>query len=261
MVDIQVCASFQDNGKSVGKVVDVHEGPGLRAVALNRKRYRAARMFGCECGRPQNELRNDVLAAHVRSVHVVRANDEDALKVPPAVVQGHEFADDLAAAVGEARIQGVRNGKGRGFVRGNARRGLVHFGAGGEDVFGHVVLQAGVDGVHDALHTHVEDDFRLAVEPLGAVHGCQVAKALHAPGGPLDGNGIPDVRIDEFHVVPYVLQASRTPPGLVVENPDPVAVVKQAPYQGGTDESGAARDQVELTHGSETPRYPRRACL
>ena len=122
------------------------------------------------------------------------------------------------------------------------------------------MFQAGVDGVHDALHTHVEYGFGLAVEPFGAIDGGQVTQAVDAPGGSPDGIGIPDVRFDEFDVSPDVRQAGGPSPGLVVEYPDAVAVLKQAPYQGRTDESRAARDQIELTHGSETPRYPGPVC-
>ena len=98
---------------------------------------------------------------------------------------------------------------------------------------GNAVFQAGVDGVHDALHTHVEYNFGLAVEPLGAIDRGQVTQAVDAPGGFADGFGVPDVRFDEFDVIADVRQAGGPSPGLVVEYPNAVAVVKQAPYQGG----------------------------
>ena len=115
----------------------------------------------------------------------------------------------LRAAVGKPGVQRVRERTGARFRRWE-RQGASWYTSeleartnSGTSCFRHASIVFTM-----ALHTHFEDGFGLAVEPFGAVDRGQVAQAVHAPGGLPDGVRIPNVRRDEFHVIPDVRQTA-----------------------------------------------------
>ena len=105
VIDAEVLALGAHHHDAADQIVDVAEAAGLAAVALE-SRTAACRLGCCAATRlqAQRELRDDVLPAHVGAVDVVRPEDQHAVEELAAVVDRHQLADDLAAAVGIARI-------------------------------------------------------------------------------------------------------------------------------------------------------------
>ena len=99
----------------------------------------------------QRELRDHVLEAHVGAVDVVRAEDQHALEIFAAEIDRHQLADQLAAAVGIARVERIGDRQRRALVGRDFRRRLIDLGARGEHQRADAVLAAGVDDVDHAL--------------------------------------------------------------------------------------------------------------
>ena len=56
----------------------------------------------------QHELGNNVVAAHIWSIDIVRAKNNNPVKMLATVVDGKHLADDLGSGVGIPRIERVR---------------------------------------------------------------------------------------------------------------------------------------------------------
>ena len=115
------------------QIVDMTEAPGLAAVALDLERNLAARVLRRRFLQAQRELRHDMLEAHVRTVDIVRPEDQHAVEELAAVVDRHQFADDFAAAIGIARIGRIRHDQRRRLVGRHLGRRLIDLGTRGED--------------------------------------------------------------------------------------------------------------------------------
>src|SRR3954470_10116811 len=73
------------------RVIDVTERAALLAVSLNGERLSELE--------PTDELRDDVIEAHSRAVHVVVAENDELEAATPRDVRDRELAGDLASAV------------------------------------------------------------------------------------------------------------------------------------------------------------------
>ena len=110
VVDAEVLALLAHDHHAGHQIVDVAEAARLLAAALDRERQHAVSDAARDgVLQAQRELRNDVLEAHVRAVDVVRPEDQHALELLAAVVDRHQLADDLAAAVGKPRVERIGN--------------------------------------------------------------------------------------------------------------------------------------------------------
>jgi len=244
VVDAQVLALGGENHQPVDEIVDVVEGAGLGPGSLDRKADRASGLFGGEPGEPQRELRQDVFPAHVGAVDVVRPEDQNPVEILAAVVDRQQFADDLAAAVGIARIQGIGHRERRGLVGRHTGRGLVDLGTGGEDQFADPGGAAGVEDVDHAPDRDVEDKIGLGVEELGAVDVGEMVDPGDALRRARHRGGISDVGLDHLESAGDVAQPPRRAARVVVEHAHCAALAQQALDNRRADEPGSAGDEV-----------------
>ncbi len=98
MINAQMIAVPHREQQALDEIVDEHERARLCAGALNGKVDRIDVRIR-QALHANDELGDHVLPSHVGPVDVVRADDDDALQVPPPVVDGHQLVDDLAARV------------------------------------------------------------------------------------------------------------------------------------------------------------------
>ena len=141
-----------------------------------------------------------MLEAHVRAVDVVRPENQHAVEELAAVVDRHQLADDLAAAVGIARIGRVGHDERRALVGRHLRRRLIDLRARGENEAAHIRGAAGVEHIDHALDADVEHQLRRAVEEFGAVDEGEMVDLVDAAHRGVDGRGIADVAGDELDV-------------------------------------------------------------
>ena len=80
---------------AVHDIVDIAEGACLAAVTLDRKGHRAGLVLLDQFFCTHDELRQDVLPAHVRPVNIVRPESLDLAVMLAAVIEGDQFADNL----------------------------------------------------------------------------------------------------------------------------------------------------------------------
>ena len=157
----------------------------------------------------QRELRDDVLPAHVRAVDIVRAENENALEVLAAEIDRHQLADQLAAAVGIARVEHVGHEQRRVLGGRDLGRRLVDLRRGGEHQRADIVLAAGVDHIDHAAHADVEHQLGLRIEKFGAVDEGEVMHLVHAMRRALDGGRVANIAGDEFDVLLDAAQPAR----------------------------------------------------
>ena len=107
VVDVQMLALLDHAHQPLGEVVDVDEGAGLVAGALDRKRdtvpvvsAKARRMRTANCGITCSSPMSGPYTLCGRNI-------DDAVEVLAAVVDRQQLADDLPAAVREPRIGDV----------------------------------------------------------------------------------------------------------------------------------------------------------
>src|ERR1700681_2569743 len=111
VVDAQMLATLQHMQHTIDHVANVDKRASLTTCALDRKlnNIRLAARLRDEGLQPHDELRDHVLASHVRTVNVVRAKYHGALEKLASIIDQHKFTDDLAAAVGIPRIEYIGN--------------------------------------------------------------------------------------------------------------------------------------------------------
>jgi hypothetical protein len=110
-----------------------------------------------------------VLPAHVGTVNIVGADNENPIEVLAADVDGKQLGDDLAAAVRIARVEGIRDHERHRLVRWDARCGLVNLGARKQHELAYLVLHATVEHIEHATNRDVENQSGALVKELGAV--------------------------------------------------------------------------------------------
>src|SRR6187402_2447413 len=108
MVDVQMTPGFDDTHECVSEVVNIYERPCFLSASLDWERH-CPRGGGHSTRHPSGKLWDHMLVAHIRTVDIVRPKYNHALEVAAPIVEGEEFTDDLAAAVGIARIRNIRN--------------------------------------------------------------------------------------------------------------------------------------------------------
>ena len=244
VVDVAVGAFFEDEHEAVGEVVDVNEGAGFDAGALNGEGDGIVRVFAGQLVKTEDELGDNVFKSHVGAEDVVGAKNEDTLEVFVAVVEDHEFTDNFAAGIGVAGVERVGDGKGDGLIGGNDRRSLVDLGTAGEDEFGDVVVAAGVEDIDHTTNADVEDFVGFGVEEFRAVDKGKMADGVHPRRGGENGMGIANVGGDKVDFFGDILQTVGGAAGVIVEDADASAGVHKSAGKGGTDETGATGDKV-----------------
>ena len=99
------CCPYRNHEHECGcEIVDVDERTRFLAGSLDGKRNNPLRNLGGKPFETQGKLRQDVLPAHVRPINIMGAKDENAIEVLAAVVDGHQLANDLPAAIRVSRI-------------------------------------------------------------------------------------------------------------------------------------------------------------
>ena len=215
-----------------------------------------SRPVGCWAARAlqaQRELRDHVLEPHVGAIDVVRAEDQHALEEFAAEIDRHDLADELAGAVGIARVERIGHGERGGLVGRDFRRGLINLRARGQQQGADAVAAAGVDHVDHPAHADVEHEFRRRVEEFGAVDEGEVVHLVHALRRGRDDFGVADIAGDEIDIRGDLLQAARVAARIVVKHPQPVSGKKERLDQTGADEAAAAG------HEDAATAHPRRS--
>ena len=255
VVDAEPLPLFHDAEQRPGEIVDVDEGARLLAGPLDRKVDDAVRLPLGAFLHAQDELRNHVLAPHVRAVHVVRPKDQRAVQVLASVVHRQQFADNLAATVREARVQDIGHHERRAFVCRDDRRRLVDLGARRQHESAHALGDARVEHVHHPLDGNLEDQIRPGIEELGAVDIGEMAHALDATYGIPDHRRVPDVPGDALDLVLGPTELRGRAAGIVVERTHHGTRLEQPLDQRAADEAGPPgyEDLLSLQVGAPSP--------
>ena len=243
VIDAEMLALVAHHHDAGDKIVDEAEAARFLAGALDIELQVAARLLRPEFMHAQRELRNDMLEAHVGAVDIVRPEDQHALEIFAAVIDRHQLTDQLAAAVGVARIERIGDRQRGALVGRHLWRCLIDFGRRCENKLADVMFAAGVDDVDHAAHANIEHKLGLAVEKFGAVDEGEMVHLVHALRGALDGGGIADIAADEFDIFLDFGQTARTAARIVVEHADALAVLDQSFDQARADEAAAAGDE------------------
>ena len=180
--------------------------------------------------------------AHVGPVDIVGAEDDRAFEVGAAEIHRHQFAQDLAAAVGITRIRDVRNRERRRLVRRHGRRRLIDLGTRRHHQVADPVFHAAIDHIHHALHADIQNQVRLLVEEARPVHIGEMANAVHALDRIGDRLRLPDIRLDELAIVDDLRQATQIAARVVVHDADPMAVTHESSNEHAAKKSGASGD-------------------
>src|SRR6266849_2850318 len=99
MINPQVLAFLDCKHQAISEVFNEDKGAALMACSLDRELYWIRRLADAQPGHSQNELRNYVLPAHIRTVDVMRSKDDDAIEMLTSVIDRHELADNLTGGV------------------------------------------------------------------------------------------------------------------------------------------------------------------
>jgi hypothetical protein len=160
----------------------------------------------------------------------------------PAVVEGEELADELAAAVAVAGVERVGDGHRHRLVGRDGGRRLVDLGARRVDVVLDAVGDARVERVHRALHGDLEHPLGDLVEVAGAVDVGEVTDGVDARDGAGHRAGVADVGLDEVDLRSTTSPSlSREPREVVVEHADVVAARDERADEVGPQESRSRR--------------------
>jgi hypothetical protein len=106
MIDVEMLAGGDEAQYPVDKIVDIDKGSRLISRSLNWERDGTRHCVG-KSMKATNELRDDMLVAHVRPVAIVGTKDDHPGEVLASIIDGQQFRNDLSAAIGIARIQYV----------------------------------------------------------------------------------------------------------------------------------------------------------
>src|SRR5262249_17315287 len=199
MVDAEVLALLAHDHHALHQIIDVAEAARLGATALDGKWDCAARMLAHRPLQAKGELRNNVIEAHIGAIDVVRPEDEHAFEMLAAVVDDHQLADDLAAAIGKARVERIGNDERYALVGRHAGGRLIDLRARGEDQPPYAMAAAAVDDVDDTLDADVEHEIGSAVERRRAVDEGEMMHLVDAAHGRVDGGGVADIAGDELN--------------------------------------------------------------
>ena len=167
----------------------------------------------------------------------MRAEDQHAVEKFAAEIDRHDFADQLAGAVGITGVQDIRHHQRGVLSRGDMRRRLIDLGRGSENEIADGVLAAGVDHIDHAAHADVEHQFGRAVEKFSAVDEGQVMHLVHALGGAVNRSGVADIASDEFDILLDIGEPARAAARIVVEYADFLAGLHQSLDQARADEA------------------------
>jgi hypothetical protein len=171
-----------------------------------------------------------------------------------AVIDDHHLADDLAGAIGQARVVRVGNHERSALVGGHTRRRLVNLRARSEDQASDPVVAAAVNDVDDALDADVEHEIGRAVERGRAVDEGKVMHLVDAAHGRVDRDRVADVSADELDVAFDLVQPAQSSTGIVVEHAHGLALAHERLDQTRTEKAAAAGDQnAPRTHSSAAP--------
>src|SRR5262249_1493750 len=254
VVDAEVLALRAHEHHALHQIVDVAEAARLGAAALDPERNCARRLGFHRPFQPHGELRDDVIEAHVGPVDIVRPEDQHPLEMLAAVVDDHHLADDLAGAIGEARVVRIGNHERGALVGGHARRRLVTLRARSEDQASDTLAAAAVDDVDDALDADVEHEIGRAVERCRAVDEGKVMHLIDAAHGGVDRSRVADVAADELDVAFDLAQPTQSSAGIVVKHAHVFALAHERLNQTRTDKAAAAGDQnAPRAHSSARP--------
>src|SRR5215475_454258 len=254
VIDAEVLALPSHDHHALHQIVHVAEAARLGAAALDQERNRAAWVFFHCSLQTHGELRDDVIEAHVGPVDVVRAEDQHPFEMLAAVVDDHHLADDLAGAIGKARVVRIGNHERGALVGRHARRRLIDLRARGQDQASNAIVPAAVDDVDDALDADVEHEIGRTVERRRAVDEREVMHLVDAAHGGVDRGRIADVAADEFDVALDLPQPAQSSAGIVVEHAHRLALAHECLDQGRAEEAAGARDQdAPRAHPSAAP--------
>jgi hypothetical protein len=200
------------------------------------------------------ELRDHVVESHIGPIDIVRPKDQHPFEMLAAVIDDHHFADDLAGAVGQARIERIGNHERCAFVGRHAWRRLIDFRARGENELSNAVTPAGIDDVDDALHTNVEHEIGRAVERRRTVHEGEMMHLVDAAHGRIDVGGVADVTADELDVALDLSQPAQGATGIIIEHAHRLALAHEPRDQGRAEKATAAGDQnAPYAHSPAVP--------
>src|SRR5215475_9570250 len=254
VVDAEVLALASHDHHALYQIVHVAEAARLGAAALDRERNRAACVFFHRSLQTHGELRDDVIEAHVGPVDIMRAEDQHPFEMLAAVVDDHHLADDLAGAIGEARIVRIGNHERSTLVGRHAGGRLVDLRARSKDQAPDAMVTATVDDVDDALDADVEHEIGRAVEGCRAVDEGEVMHLVDAAHGRVHRGRVADVAADEFDVALDLPQPAQRSAGIVVEHAHRLAHPHECLDQGRAEEAAAAGDQdAPRAHPSAAP--------
>ena len=135
------------SGGGLRRVSHVTERARLRAIALDSEGLTAL-----ETG---DELRDHVIPAHARPIHVVVAQHGVLGAGTPGVVKNEELSYDLAPAVREPRVANVRDRRGYLFGCGDDLGCRVDLGRRCEDQAANSRADAGPDDFESSSDVHV----------------------------------------------------------------------------------------------------------
>src|SRR5215471_9133264 len=130
MVDLQMCAKLLYQHNPINQVLYITEAASLLARALNGERNGAVRMLPAKALHANDKLGDDVLPPHVTSIDIMRTVDYDSLKMFATKVDGQQFADDLATAIGITGVHGIRHNQRRVFGGWDPWGSLINLRAG-----------------------------------------------------------------------------------------------------------------------------------
>src|SRR5215831_3778222 len=89
IVDVQVLAFVQKEHETSDTILDIDKRTRLFSCPLDRESNLSTALRRHQTSKASNKLRNNVFPSHIGSINVVRAEDEDALKVLSAIVDRH----------------------------------------------------------------------------------------------------------------------------------------------------------------------------
>ena len=251
VIDAEMLAFFTHHQDAGDEVVDEAEAARFLPAPLDFEPDRAGRLFLC-CGvEAQGELGYHVLPSHIGPVDIVRAENEHALEIFAAEIYRHQLADQLAAAIGIARVQRVGDGEGCALVGRDFRRRLIDLGARRENEVADAILAASIDYIDHPAHADVEHQVGLAIKEFRAIDEGEMMHLVHPLHGFADRGGVANVSGDEFYVLLNFGQPAWRAARIIVEHAHAMAGVHQGFHKSGADEAAAAGD--ENTAHARTP--------
>ncbi len=108
------------------------------------------------------------------------------------------------------------------------------------------MLDASIDDVDHAFGADLENQIWMLVKIFGAVDEGQMMHSVDPFHGALHEVGGTYVTDEQFYTADSLPEAPLSAARIVIEDTDAVTVLQQSQYEGRTDESGSAGDEVSL---------------